>query len=83
MIIVENKRPMCGIVLPNNPTPRERFAADELISYIKKILKWFKNILTIFLYSFSIIDNVGWGLAPATILTQINGGDKPPPYIIK
>ena len=27
----------CGIILPKNPTPREIFAKDELISYIKKI----------------------------------------------
>ena len=29
--------PVCGIVLPQFPTPRERFAAEELIGYIKKI----------------------------------------------
>lgn len=37
MKIVENGRAMCGIVMPGNPTPREEFAASELISYIKKI----------------------------------------------
>lgn len=37
MKITENKKALCGIVLPENPTPREKFAASELIAYIKKI----------------------------------------------
>ena len=37
MKIIEHSRAMCGIVMPKNPTPREEFAAGELISYIKKI----------------------------------------------
>ena len=37
MKIVENGKAVCGIVLPKNPTPRELFAADELIKYVEKI----------------------------------------------
>lgn len=37
MKIIENGRVVCGIAMPGNPTPREEFAASELISYIKKI----------------------------------------------
>ncbi len=37
MKIVENKKSVCGIVLPENPTKRDLFAADELIKYINKI----------------------------------------------
>ena len=37
MKIIDNGRVMCGIVMPQNPTPREEFAASELINYIKKI----------------------------------------------
>ena len=37
MKILENGKVMCGIVMPENPTPREEFAASELIRYIKKI----------------------------------------------
>ncbi len=37
MIIVKNQKPLCRIVLPDNPTPREIFASQELCSYIKKI----------------------------------------------
>ncbi len=37
MKIIENGRVMCGIVMPEKPTPREEFAANELISYIKEI----------------------------------------------
>mgnify|MGYP003319000104 CR=1 FL=1 len=36
MKMIENGRVMCGIVMPQNPTPREEFAASELINYIKK-----------------------------------------------
>ena len=37
MKIVDNNKPTCGIVLPQSPTKRELFAADELIYYIEKI----------------------------------------------
>jgi len=37
MKIIENGRVICGIIMPENPTPREKFAASELISYIEKI----------------------------------------------
>lgn len=37
MKIIENGRVMCGIIMPENATPREEFAASELIRYIKKI----------------------------------------------
>ena len=37
MKIVENGNAVCGIVLPENPTPREVFAADELIAYVERI----------------------------------------------
>ncbi len=37
MKIVEIGRAVCGISLPENPTPRETFAAEELIKYIKII----------------------------------------------
>lgn len=37
MKITENGRAICGIVLPENPTLREIFAAQELMEYIKKI----------------------------------------------
>jgi len=37
MKIVENGKAVCGIILPKIPTPREKFAADELIKYIKLI----------------------------------------------
>ena len=37
MKIVESGKAVCGIVLPTNPTPRELFAADELIKYVEKI----------------------------------------------
>ena len=37
MKIIDNGRVMCGIVMPQNPTLREEFAASELINYIKKI----------------------------------------------
>ena len=37
MKITENGRAICGIVLPENPTLREIFAAQELMDYIKKI----------------------------------------------
>ena len=37
MIIAEKGKAVCGIVLPENPTPREVFAADELIAYVERI----------------------------------------------
>lgn len=37
MKIVENAKPLCSIVLPASPTPREVFAAQELVDYVKKI----------------------------------------------
>lgn len=37
MKIVENGKAMCGIVMPKNPTSREKFAASELIRYIERI----------------------------------------------
>lgn len=37
MEIVKNGMPVCSILLPQSPTPRERFAAEELITYVKKI----------------------------------------------
>lgn len=37
MRIVENGMPVCGIVLPSQPSPREIFSAQELIKYIEKI----------------------------------------------
>ena len=37
MIIIKNNKPKCRIVLPENPTPREIFALQELSCYIKKI----------------------------------------------
>lgn len=37
MKIIENKKAAAGIIMPENPTPREFFAAEELISYIEKI----------------------------------------------
>ena len=37
MKITENGRAVCGIVLPEKPTPREIFAAEELAGYIGKI----------------------------------------------
>ena len=37
MKIVENGKAVCGIVLPKEPTPRELFAAQELISYVERI----------------------------------------------
>ena len=37
MKIVENGHSVCGIIIPKEPTPRETFAAEELISYIKQI----------------------------------------------
>lgn len=37
MKIVVDKQPVAGILLPENPTPREIFAAEELIRYIKLI----------------------------------------------
>ena len=37
MKIIDNKKALCGIVLPQNPTPRELFAAEELINYFEKI----------------------------------------------
>lgn len=37
MKIVGNKIPLAGISLPDNPTPREVFAAEELVRYIKLV----------------------------------------------
>lgn len=37
MKITENKKAVCRISLPEQPTPRELFAAEELIYYIKEI----------------------------------------------
>lgn len=37
MIIVEKEISLCGIVLPTQPSPRELFAAQELIKYVEKI----------------------------------------------
>ncbi|MBQ4110949.1 MAG: DUF4838 domain-containing protein [Clostridia bacterium] len=37
MKITENKKFLCQIILPENPTLREKFAADELKKYIQKI----------------------------------------------
>ena len=37
MEIVKNGKALCGVVLPDNPTEREMFAAEELIRYIEKI----------------------------------------------
>ena len=37
MKIIENKKCVCSIILPENPTAREKFAADELCCYIEKI----------------------------------------------
>jgi len=37
MKIVENGKAICSISLPENPTPREMFAAEELVKYIKLI----------------------------------------------
>lgn len=37
MKIVENGNAVCGIVLPQKPTKRELFAAEELIKYIEEI----------------------------------------------
>ncbi len=37
MKITKSGKAVCGIILPENPTKRELFAAEELIYYIKKI----------------------------------------------
>lgn len=37
MKIIDNKEAVCGIILPENPTPREKFAAEELIFYFEKM----------------------------------------------
>ena len=37
MKIVENRKSKCSILLPDNPTMREKFAAEELTAYIQKI----------------------------------------------
>ena len=37
MLIVKNKKAECSIVLPKKPSKIERFAAEELISYVGKI----------------------------------------------
>ena len=37
MKIIENNKCVCSIILPENPTAREKFAADELCCYIEKI----------------------------------------------
>ncbi len=37
MEIVKNGKALCGVVLPNAPTEREKFAACELVKYIEKI----------------------------------------------
>jgi len=37
MKIVENRKGKCSILLPDNPTMREKFAAEELTAYIHKI----------------------------------------------
>ena len=37
MRIIENKKALCGIVLPKEPTEREQFAAEELTYYFEKI----------------------------------------------
>ena len=37
MKIIDNKKCVCSILLPENPTAREKFAAEELCNYIEKI----------------------------------------------
>ena len=37
MKITLNGKGMARIILPENPTPREKYAAEELCSYIEKI----------------------------------------------
>ena len=37
MKITENSKCVCKIILPQNPTPREVFASEELCAYIQKI----------------------------------------------
>ena len=37
MKIAQKGKAVCGIVLPENPTPREQFAAEELMDYVERI----------------------------------------------
>lgn len=51
MKITENGRAVCGIILPENPTPRESFAAEEFINYIEKMSGSKPEISAVYKYS--------------------------------